>query len=416
MFAPSAAKGQATIARKLCLSSPLPSSQPPPPQDYKTVKVVASLAMLLVRHFRRKRLTQSKLLRLMILKYVSASGGWKRAFPSSIDGNVAVPFHFDLNAKASYWVEEHMRLPRGDIDRVRILLGIPDYVVTMNRDRCPGLCAFCMVLYKLSWPRRLCDFREIFGGTKQRCGRIVNYVTVFLYKRFSAKMNGLDRERYTDKYLLQLCEVGYEKNGLMENIWGFIDATIRPCARPVRYQQVMYNGKNKVHAIKFQSVVAWDGMIAHVAGPWAGTRHDSGIFAESGLPELMASLPGVALPGIPYPIPVALYGDEGYAISNRLFVPYPDGRVDSVHAAFNHTMSQSRIQVEWGYHMILKSWTALDFKRNLKLFKSPIGAYYIIAALLTNVLSCLNESNEITLYSGGATPSVEAYLRTLASE
>ena len=384
--------------------------------ELKGLKGVASLAAQLLRVLRCKRVVKAKLLRDILFKYVSACGGWKRAFPSSLNGDVAIPFHFDLGAKEDYWIEENIRFAREDIDRVRNLLGIPDIVVTKNRDSCPGLWAFCMVLYKLSWPRRMCDLRDAFGGTKQRCGRIVNCVVIFLYKRFSAKMSTLDRERYTDEYLLHLCECGFKKNGVMENIWGFIDATIRPCARPVRFQKVVYNGKNKVHSIKFQTVVAWDGMIAHLAGPWAGARHDSGIFGESGLPEVMASLPGVSIPGLRHSIPVALYADEGYALSNRVFVPYPDGRLDALHAAFNHTMSQSRIQVEWGYHMILRSWTSLDFKRNLKIFKSPIAAYYVVAALLTNVQSCLNSYNDVTLYSGGTTPSVEDYLRTLASD
>ncbi len=356
------------------------------------------------------------MLREILLKYVTACGGWNRAFPSSENGDVAIPFHFDLDSKTDYWIRERLRFSRLDIDRVRVLLGIPDIVFTKNRDRCPGLWAFCMLLYKLSWPRQMCDLRDLFGGTKQRCGRIVNHVAVFLYRRFGNKLGSLDRERYTDDYILQLCDIGYKKNGIMENIWGFIDATIRPCARPVRFQKVVYNGKNKVHSIKFQTVVTWDGMIAHVAGPWPGARHDSGILAESGLSELFPSLPFIQHATLPRPLAVALYADEGYALSNRIFIPYPDGRVDALHQAFNQHMSQSRITVEWGYHTILRSWAALDFKRNLKIFKSPIAAYYIVAALLTNVQSCLNTYNDITLYTGGATPTVEEYLRTLASE
>jgi hypothetical protein len=268
-----------------------------------------------------------------------------------------------------------------------------------------------MLLYKLSWPRRMSDLRDEFGGTKQRCSRIVNHVVVFLFLRFIGKLSSLDRERYTDDYLLHLCSVGYAKNGIMDNIWGFIDATIRPCARPVRFQKVVYNGKNRVHSIKFQSVVSWDGMIAHLSGPWAGARHDSGIFNESALPAILNGLPCVASPGSP---PVALYADEGYALSQRIYVPYADGRIDARHAAFNHSMSQSRITVEWGYHMVLQSWTALDFKRNLKIFKSPIAAYYAIAVLLTNIQSCLATYNQVTLYAGTSPPSVEAYLATLA--
>ena len=381
--------------------------------DAKTLQVFVSVAGHLIRHFRERRVSKAKLLRKMVFAYVSACGGWKRAFPSSLNGDVAVPFHFDFDAQPDYWVEENLRLPRHDIDKVRVLLGIPDVVITKNRDRCSGFWSFCMLLYKLSWPRRMSDLRDCFGGTKQRCGRIVNHVAVDLYKRFGAKLRSLDRERYTDEYILRLCRDGFQKNAIMDNIWGFMDATIRPCARPVRFQKVVFNGKNHVHSIKFQTVVSWDGMIAHVAGPWPGARHDSGIFAESSLPAVLDSLPCVSSAGSPA---VALYADEGYALSNRVFVPYPDGRLDARHAAFNYTMSQSRITVEWGYHTILRSWTSLDFKRNLKIFKSPIGVYYIVAALLTNVQSCLNTYNDVSLYTGSTTPTLEEYLRTLARD
>jgi hypothetical protein len=367
----------------------------------------------LLRHLRERRVAKANQLRAVVFKYVSSCGGWKRAFPSSLNGDVYVPFHFNFETTPDYWVEENFRLPRQDIDRVRALLGIPEVVCTHNRDCIPGFLAFCMVLYKLSWPRRMSDLRDTFGGTKQRCSRIVNHVVVFLYLRFYPKMSTLDRMRYTDDYLLYLCSAGLLKHEVMDNIWGFIDATIRPCARPVRFQKVVYNGKNRVHSIKFQSIVSWDGMIAHLSGPWAGARHDSGIFNESPLPVVLGSLPCVPSPGNP---PVALYADEGYALSPRIFVPYADGRVCARHAAFNHRMSQSRITVEWGYHMVLRSWTSLDFKRNLKIFKSPIGAYYAIAVLLTNIQSCLATYNDITLYAGTSPPSVEEYLASLATE
>lgn len=53
----------------------------------------------------------------------------------------------------------------------------------------------------------------------------------------------------------------------MRNCWGFVDGTVRPIARPGEHQKVIYNGHKKVHALKFQSVVAPNGMIATLCGP-----------------------------------------------------------------------------------------------------------------------------------------------------
>jgi hypothetical protein len=257
------------------------------------------------------------------------------------------------------------------------------------------------------------DLRDVFGGTKQRLGRIVNEVACFLFRRFHAKMAKCDRERMNDDYLRTLCTVHYQKNEVMENIWGFIDGTVRPCCRPVRFQKTVYNGHKKVHAIKFQSIVAWDGMIAHMNGPWVGTRHDSGIFEESGLHNLMDEMPYVTMGCAS--TPVAVYADDGYALTPRVFCPYPDGRMDSRHQAFNTMMSQSRITVEWSYGRICSLWRSLNLKDNHKIFKSPIGVYYLVGALLTNCVSCIEGGNAITDHSGFHTPSLEDYLRTLTS-
>ena len=47
----------------------------------------------------------------------------------------------------------------------------------------------------------------------------------------------------------------------LENCWGFVDGTVSgPICRPVQHQRSVYNGHKRVHAIKFQSVVAPNGL------------------------------------------------------------------------------------------------------------------------------------------------------------
>ena len=88
------------------------------------LKVVASLANQMLRHLRCRRAARAQLLREVLIKYVAACGGWCRAFPSSENGDVAIPFHFNLDEKEDYWIVERLRIARLDIDRVRRLLGI----------------------------------------------------------------------------------------------------------------------------------------------------------------------------------------------------------------------------------------------------------------------------------------------------
>ena len=146
--------------------------------------------------------------------------------------------------------------------------------------------------------------------------------------------------------------------------------------RPLYFQQEVYNGKDCVHALKFQTVMMADGIIAHVSGPWSGRRHDTHIFQESGLPSALADLPRM-------PIEdggelMALYADPGYALSSRLFMPYPDGRLDALHCAFNRSMASNRISVEWGYGRVSNLWRALNFSTELNAIPKPdCGLVYL---------------------------------------
>ena len=78
----------------------------------------------------------------------------------------------------------------------------------------------------------------------------------------------------------------FRKGGLLPCCIGFIDGTVRGIARPHnRLQKVVYNGHKRKHAIKFQSIVAPDGIIIHLFGPEAGSRHDAYVFQRSGLAD-----------------------------------------------------------------------------------------------------------------------------------
>ena len=47
---------------------------------------------------------------------------------------------------------------------------------------------------------------------------------------------------------------------------GFVDGTIRPVCKPKHNQRAVYNGHKRVHALRFQSVVAANETIANLLG------------------------------------------------------------------------------------------------------------------------------------------------------
>eukprot|EP00795_Rhopilema_esculentum_P011013 gene11013-biopygen13406 len=113
--------------------------------------------------------------------------------------------------------------------------------------------------------------------------------------------------------------------------------------RPKDNQREVYNGHKRVHALKFQSVVTPNGLIANLFGPVERRRHDSGMLNMSGLLHDLEhhsfSPTGQAL---------CLYGDPAYPHRVHLQCPFAR-RADLTpeEEAFNQSMSQVRISVEW---------------------------------------------------------------------
>ena len=169
---------------------------------------------------------------------------------------------------------------------------------------------------------------------------------------------------------------------------GFIDGTVRPVCRPGHDQRVLYNGHKKVHAIKFQSVVAPNGMIANLFGPVEGRRHDSSMLTLSNL------YPSLVQHSIrPNGSPLCIYGDPAYPLRIQLQAPFKRNvQLTPIQQEYNKAMSKVRISVEWVFGQIVNYCAFLDFKKNMKIQLSAVGKIYCVCALLTNAHTCLYKS------------------------
>ena len=98
----------------------------------------------------------------------------------------------------------------------------------------------------------------------------------------------------------------YEKNGLIETLWVFIDGTLRKTVKPIHFQKHAYSVHKRCHGLKFQTVVTPDGLIACLFGTINGNRHVSHIIRESFLLEQLQEL--MPINNIIY----SLYGDPAY--------------------------------------------------------------------------------------------------------
>lgn len=196
------------------------------------------------------------------------------------------------------------------------------------------------------------------------------------------------------------------KGAPLNQCWGFIDGTARPIARPIRNQRIMFSGHKRVHCLKFQSVVAPNGLIAHMFGPIEGRRHDAFMLGVSGLTDKLSRFQ------TPTGEPYVVYGDPAYGLARNIIGPFRGAHITDDEQAFNTEMSKVRTCVEWGFGKICQNFAYLDFKKNLKVLLQPVGKYYLVASILINCHTCLYGSQTSTFFDLDP-PSLETYLSNL---
>lgn len=277
-----------------------------------------------------------------------------------------------------------------------------------NRYHAPFETCLVIYLFKMSRPRRLHeDCESMFGMRKSH---LSSAILTFARGLFLVSIKYLlDPTIWHTRMPYYARLVSRSTNHLMRNIWGFIDGTYRQTSRPIRYQHLCYTKYKKCHAIKFQSIVTPDGMIAYLFGPFVGKRHDARMLAESGLMNILQDkMPADGSNGPVY----SLYGDLAYPQSIWLFGGFLNPAPDSQEALFNRQMSQARIAVEWGFNDIVTQFSHLDCTANMKWLKEPIAVHYMNCAFMCNVRNCYY-GNEGLSYFGAKKMNLHEYLELI---
>jgi hypothetical protein len=258
------------------------------------------------------------------------------------------------------------RFYKRDIHRLAEALKIPDRIVLSNRGVENGVLSLTIFLARFAYPNRLTYLEFLFKRPKTTLSMIVQSVLDHIYDNFSEKISNLNQDWFVNRLQL-FADAVHDKGGLLRNCIGFIDGTVRQLCRPTWFQRTCYNGHKRVHAIKFQSIVTPDGLIANLFGPVEGRRHDSFLLRLSGVLEQFEDGQWTDRDGNPF----CIYGDPAYNVRDCLLAPYRNPNQDQ--AAFNSNMSAMREVVEWQFGKLIQQFAFVDFKKNLKLFLQPVG-------------------------------------------
>jgi DDE superfamily endonuclease len=283
--------------------------------------------------------------------------------------------------------------------------GDKERIVVDNYYTAPYETCLLLTLYRYSRPRRLRpDCERFFGMRKSHCSAVIKTFSEAFYKVAIPYLNNPAMWHPRMPFYAQKI---YQKCGLLTNIWGFLDATIRRTCRSIRFQQLLYTKYRKCHGIKFQIVMTPDGFIACLHGPSIGKCNDSRVLHESGLlNQLRELMPLDASNGPVY----ALFSDLIYPECPHLLKGFVHPPPNSPQAVFNRMMSASRVCVEWGFNEIVQQWSFLNFRSSMRIFLEPIAQYYINAAFLCNLRNCFYGSETATYFDIARPLSLEEYL------
>ena len=103
------------------------------------------------------------------------------------------------------------------------------------------------------------------------------------------------------------------------------------------------------------------------------------------------------------------YGDPAYALHAQIISTFrTDNNYSDERWQFNKGMSTVRQSVEYGFGKTIQYFSYLDFTKGQKLYLSPIGRYYRVGVLFTNIHTCLYGSAVTSLLRVKA-PEVRDY-------
>ena len=186
-------------------------------------------------------------------------------------GNLSYPYkkygRFHLEEKDSAECKTEFRFEKNDIPLLAEALDVPEVFKCHQGTVCDGIEGLCMLLKRFAYPCRYSDMVPCFGRPVAELAMISNKVTDFIYEQHNHRLT-----RWNDTILNPLELENYAnavnaKGAPLGNCFGFIDGTVRPICRPDKDQRIVYNGHKRVHALKFQSVVIPNGLIANLYGP-----------------------------------------------------------------------------------------------------------------------------------------------------
>ena len=294
-------------------------------------------------------------------------------------GNPDIPYwnydKFDLDLTSDDEGKSEFRFFCKDMYLLHEILDIPEEISLYNGTYVDSIEALSILLKRFAYPCRYLDLVPRFARPIPQLCMLFNHMMNLIYSNWHH--NNFQQPWLSPANLQQFADAIHQKGAPLDNCFGFVDGTVRIVSRPGRNQRVLYNGHKRVHSIKLQSIATPSGTVANLYELVEGKRHDSKMLAES---QVLNQLPQHAFG--PAGNVLCMYGDPAYPLRLQLQGPFKGVHITQLQKAWNMSMSQMKISVEWIFGDIANYFKFLDFKKNLKVQLSAVGKMYIVCVLL----------------------------------
>ena len=221
----------------------------------------------------------------------------------------------------------NFRFPRDMFPALQRAYNIPNTVYsTKTRQHVDWFTALAIVLARLSNAGWWSLLVPLFGR-REGTLKTFFYITLrIMYASCRDRIQRPSRTFLTDERLSNYADALRAKGCPYFNVFGFIDGTVYRVCRPTgahEWQRAIYSGHKKIHGLKWQGINTPDGIIQFLHGPYRGNDHDTSIWRQSGLPEVLDrnfALPPHRLQEGSNETHFMLYGDPGLCMRVSLFM------------------------------------------------------------------------------------------------
>jgi hypothetical protein len=128
------------------------------------------------------------------------------------------------------------------------LLGLPNPVLTGNRLNVPAVEAVCILLHRLAHPMAAGLMVKFFGRSRTAISRIATFMSKFIHLNFRHLLQW-PTAILTQERLVHYAWASHRVVGVMPNVIGYIDGTLRQVCRPTHGQRSIYTQRKVISFI-----------------------------------------------------------------------------------------------------------------------------------------------------------------------